>query len=63
VKEAIFRQCSEWNAVTQETLSCKETSLGIYGSVRSQVKADDGALIPEALVTIKSAGRLEHEKT
>jgi hypothetical protein len=29
LRESIFEQCNEWNAVTQEeTLTCKETSLG-----------------------------------
>jgi hypothetical protein len=28
-REAIFAQCTEWNAITQEdTLTCKETALG-----------------------------------
>jgi hypothetical protein len=65
VKEAIFGQCREWNAVTQEeTLSCKETSIGdlrIWCAAKSKqmtVHYDSKKL----LVTIKNAGRLEHEK-
>ena len=65
VKEAIFGQCSEWNVVTQEeTLTCKETSIGdlrIWCAAKSKqmtVHYDSKKL----LVTIKNAGRLEHEK-
>ena len=65
VKEAIFAQCSEWNAVTQEqTLTCKETAIGdlrIWCAARSKqmtVQYDSKKL----LITVKNAGRLEHEK-
>ena len=65
VKEAIFGQCSEWNAVTQEqTLTCKETSIGdlrIWCAAKSKqmtVHYDSKKL----LITVKNAGRLEHEK-
>ena len=65
VKEAIFTQCSEWNAVTQEeTLTCKETAIGdlrIWCAARSKqmtVHYDSRKL----LITVKNAGRLEHEK-
>lgn len=65
VKEAIFGQCSEWNAVTQEeTLSCKETSIGdlrIWCAAKAKqmtVHYDSKKL----LMTIKNSGRLEHEK-
>jgi len=65
LKDAIFAQCSEWNAVTQEeTLTCKETALGdlrIWCAAKSQqmtVHYDPRKL----LITLKNAGRLEHEK-
>ena len=65
VKGAILAQCSEWNAVTQEeTLTCKETPLGdlrIWCAARSKqmtVHYDSRKL----LITVKNAGRLEHEK-
>lgn len=64
-RDAIFAQCQEWNSVTQEdTLSCKETPLGdlrIWCAARSKqmtVHYDSRKL----LVTVKNAGRLEHEK-
>jgi hypothetical protein len=62
--DAIFAQCSEWNAVTQEeTLSCKETAIGdlrIWCAARSKqmtVHFDSKTL----LITVKNAGRLEHD--
>jgi hypothetical protein len=65
LKEVIFAQCSEWNAVTQEeTLTCKETAIGdlrIWCPGRSKqmtVQYDSKKL----LITVKSTGRLEHEK-
>ena len=65
VKEAVFGQCNEWNAVTQEeTLTCKETAIGdlrIWCAARSKqmtVHYDSRKL----LITVKNAGRLEHEK-
>jgi hypothetical protein len=65
VKEVVFTQCSEWNAVTQEeTLTCKETAIGdlrIWCAARSKqmtVHYDSKKL----LITVKNAGRLEHEK-
>ena len=65
VKDSIFQKCSEWNAVTQEqTLTCKETAIGdlrIWCAARSKqmtVHYDSKKL----LVTVKNAGRLEHEK-
>jgi hypothetical protein len=65
VKDAIFGQCSEWNAVTQEeTLTCRETAIGdlrIWCAARSKqmtVHYDSKKL----LITVKNAGRLEHEK-
>jgi hypothetical protein len=64
-RDAIFAQCREWNAVTQEeTLTCKETPLGdlrIWCAARSKqmtVHYDSRKL----LVILKNAGRLEHEK-
>ena len=64
-KDAILTQCSAWNTVTQEeTLVCKETLLGdlrISCASRSKqmtVQYDSKKL----LVTVKNAGRLEHEK-
>lgn len=64
-RDAIFAQCTEWNSVTQEeTLTCKETPLGdlrIWCPARSKqmtVHYDSRKL----LVTLKNAGRLEHEK-
>jgi hypothetical protein len=64
-KDAILTQCSAWNGVTQEeTLVCKETLLGdlrISCAARSKqmtVQYDSKKL----LVTVKNAGRLEHEK-
>jgi hypothetical protein len=64
-KDAILTQCSAWNTVTQEeTLVCKETLLGdlrISCAARSKqmtVQYDSKKL----LVTVKNAGRLEHEK-
>ena len=64
-RDAIFAQCQEWNAVTQEeTLTCKETPLGdlrIWCPARSKqmtVHYDSRKLS----VTLKNAGRLEHEK-
>src|SRR2546430_4998776 len=65
VKDAIFEKCREWNAVTQEeTLTCRETALGdlrVWCAARSKqmtVHYDSRKL----LITVKNAGRLEHEK-
>ena len=65
VKDSIFEKCREWNAVTQEqTLTCKETWLGdlrIWCAAQSKqmtVHYDSSKL----LITVKNAGRLEHEK-
>ena len=64
-KDAILTQCNVWNTVTQEeTLTCKETPIGdlrIWCAARSKqmtVQYDSRKL----LVTVKNAGRLEHEK-
>src|SRR5437899_5113132 len=64
-KDAIFAKCAEWNEITQEeTLTCKETAIGdlrIWCAARSKqmtVHYDSRKL----LVTVKNAGRLEHEK-
>jgi len=64
-KDAILTQCNVWNTVTQEeTLVCKETLLGdlrIWCAARTKqmtVHYDSRKL----LVTVKNAGRLEHEK-
>jgi hypothetical protein len=64
-KDAILAQCNVWNTVTQEeTLTCKETPIGdlrIWCAARSKqmtVLYDSRKL----LVTVKNAGRLEHEK-
>ncbi|MGC1617151.1 MAG: hypothetical protein WA765_01550 [Candidatus Acidiferrum sp.] len=64
-RDAIFAQCQEWNAVTQEeTLTCKETPLGdlrIWCAAKSKymtVHYDSRKL----LVTLKNSGRPEHEK-
>jgi hypothetical protein len=64
-REAIFSQCEEWNAVTQErTLTCKETPLGdlrIWCADTSKYMTahyDSRKL----LVTIRNAGRSENEK-
>jgi len=65
VKDTIFDRCREWNAITQEeTLTCKETALGdlrVWCAARSKqmtVHYDSRKL----LITMKNAGRLEHEK-
>jgi hypothetical protein len=65
VKDTIFEKCGEWNDITQEqTLICKETALGdirIWCAARSKqmtVQYDSRKL----LITVKNAGRLEHEK-
>src|SRR5256885_7810154 len=65
VKDAIFEKCREWNGVTQEeTLTCRETALGdlrVWCAARSKqmtVHYDSRKL----LITVKNAGRLEHEK-
>jgi len=65
VKDAILEKCREWNAVTQEeTLTCRETALGdlrVWCAARSKqmtVHYDSRKL----LITVKNAGRLEHEK-
>src|SRR4029077_15550516 len=65
VKDAILAKCLEWNAITQEeTLTCKETLLGdlrVWCAARSKqmtVHYDSRKL----LITVKNAGRLEHEK-
>src|SRR6266851_6103290 len=65
VKDSIFEKCREWNEITQEeTLTCKETAIGdirIWCAARSKqmtVHYDSRKL----LVTMKNAGRLEHEK-
>src|SRR5947207_11390609 len=65
VKDSIFEKCREWNAVTQEeTLTCRETWLGdlrIWCAAQSKqmtVHYDSRKL----LITVKNAGRLEHEK-
>ncbi len=65
VKDSIFARCREWNTITQEeTLTCKETMLGdlrVWCAARSKqmtVHYDSKKL----LITVKNAGRLEHEK-
>jgi hypothetical protein len=65
VKDSIFQKCKEWNGVTQEeTLICKETIMGdirIWCAAQSRqmtVHYDSRKL----LITVKNAGRLEHEK-
>jgi hypothetical protein len=65
VKDSIFEKCIEWNAVTQEeTLTCKETAIGdirIWCAARSKqmtVHYDS----KKHLITVRNAGRLEHEK-
>jgi hypothetical protein len=65
LKDAILAQCNVWNTVTQEeTLTCKETPIGdlrIWCAPRSKqmtVLYDSRKL----LITVKNAGRLEHEK-
>jgi hypothetical protein len=65
IKDTILEKCREWNAITQEeTLTCKETMLGdlrVWCASRSKqmtVQYDSKKL----LITIKNAGRLEHEK-
>jgi hypothetical protein len=65
VKETIYTKCDEWNAVTgEQTLTCKETMMGdlrIWCASRSKqmtVHFDSRKL----LITVKNAGRLEHEK-
>jgi hypothetical protein len=65
VKDTILTKCREWNVITQEeTLTCKETMLGdlrVWCAAQSKqmtVHYDSKKL----LVTIKNAGRLEHEK-
>jgi hypothetical protein len=63
--DSVLSQCREWNAITQEeTLTCKETPIGdlrIWCAARSKqmtVHFDSRKL----LITVKNAGRLEHEK-
>jgi len=65
LRDSILTQCSEWNAVTQEqTLTFKETPIGdlrIWCAARAKqmtVHYDSKKL----LITLKNAGRLEHEK-
>ncbi|HET7259116.1 MAG TPA: hypothetical protein VFI75_05310 [Candidatus Acidoferrum sp.] len=65
LKDSILAQCNEWNAITQEqTLTFKETPLGdlrIWCAARAKqmtVHYDSRKL----LITLKNAGRLEHEK-
>lgn len=65
VKDTILQKCREWNAITQEeTLTCKETMLGdlrVWCAAQSKqmtVHYDSKKM----LITIKNAGRLEHEK-
>jgi hypothetical protein len=63
--QSMLSQCREWNAVTQEeTLTCKETPLGdlrIWCAARGrQMTAQFDSR--RRLITIKNAGRLEHEK-
>jgi hypothetical protein len=65
VKDTILTKCREWNAITQEeTLTCKETMLGdlrVWCAAQSKqmtVQYESKKL----LITIKNAGRLEHEK-
>jgi hypothetical protein len=64
-KDAILAQCNVWNTVTQEeTLACRETLVGdlrIWCAAQSKqitVQYDSKKL----LITVKNAGRLEHEK-
>ncbi|HET8922722.1 MAG TPA: hypothetical protein VFN26_06950 [Candidatus Acidoferrum sp.] len=64
-RDSVLGQCNEWNAVTQEqTLICKETPIGdlrIWCAARAKqmtVHFDSRKL----LITVKNAGRLEHEK-
>src|SRR4029077_21089539 len=64
VKEAIFAQCNEWNAVTQEsTLTCKETPIGdlrIWCSDKARHMTVHYNF-EKILITVKNDGRLEHE--
>lgn len=64
-RDAIFAQCGIWNSVTrEETLTCKETPMGdlriwcVAKSKQLTVHYDSRKL----LVTLKNAGRPEHEK-
>ena len=64
-QDALLAQCREWNSVTQEeTLTIKETPVGdlrIWCAGRSKamtVHYDSR----KHLITVKNAGRLEHEK-
>ena len=63
--DSLLSQIREWNAVTkEETLTCKETPIGdlrIWCAARAKqmtVHFDSRKL----LITVKNAGRLEHEK-
>lgn len=65
LRDMIFAQCKEWNAVTkEESLSCKETPMGdlrIWCALRSRqmtVHYDSRKLT----VTIKNAGREAGQK-
>jgi hypothetical protein len=64
VKEAVFAQCNEWNAVTQEsTLTCKETPIGdlrIWCADKSRYLTVHYSS-ERLLITVKNDGRLEHE--
>jgi len=65
LRDAVFAQCSEWNAVTQEqTLTCTETPMGdlrIWCSATAKqltVYYDSRKL----LITIRNGARLEVER-
>jgi hypothetical protein len=65
LRDAVFAQCSEWNAVTQEqTLTCTETPMGdlriwCSATVKQMTVYYDSRKL---LITIRNGARLEVEK-
>jgi hypothetical protein len=64
-RDAVFAQCSEWNAVTQEqTLTCTETPVGDF-RVRCSATAKQMTVYYDSkklLITVRNGARLEVER-
>ena len=64
-RDAVFAQCSEWNAVTQEqTLTCTETPIGDL-RIRCSATAKQMTVYYDSkklLITVRNGARLEVER-
>jgi hypothetical protein len=64
-RDAVFAQCSEWNAVTHEqTLTCTETPVGDF-RVRCSATAKQMTVYYDSkklLITVRNGARLEVER-